>query len=414
MAAPQQFYCDMTTDGGGWVLVAKGRNGWTEDQSGTGDESQLTDTSFDGFESTYQLPAERIDQLLDGEAVANLADPIRLRRATDTAGSAWQEVRFKTSLVGEGQWTWSFGGGLPLQWFGFDGSQTNTTSRTANFGNDNGLRRVDTRREDRTGWDFGFAYGSGVTGTLASDSYLLDKGDPGYALPFTLMYLRPQVSSDTGFSEIPDTGTGAIERRLLPQSDVDPMPWGVTGIAGSVPGEGSVEVQAFVEADGRMYVGGNFRWVQRDGSGTGRSSSRSSQRSMLTRESGCRRSGRSSTIRFAPSRCCRPARSWPRGGSRRRTVSQRRQLLRSTRSLARPILPSTSRSRTGCRRECFGWKPCRWAADFSISVVPSLTFEAVVGTGSSTCAAQHGCPLLTVRRTWLESRLQWDGSVSGR
>src|SRR3546814_12919145 len=36
LGAPQRFYCAMTTDGGGLVLVGRGRNAWTWAPDGTG------------------------------------------------------------------------------------------------------------------------------------------------------------------------------------------------------------------------------------------------------------------------------------------------------------------------------------------------------------------------------------------
>lgn len=39
MEAPGQFFCDQTTDGGGWVLIGRGREGWETWSQGKGDQS---------------------------------------------------------------------------------------------------------------------------------------------------------------------------------------------------------------------------------------------------------------------------------------------------------------------------------------------------------------------------------------
>ena len=270
MIEPQRFYCDMTTSGGGWVLVGKGREGWTNEYQGKGVESDLETPGLTPMSSvTTQLPAAKIDELLNGGRVDALADGIRLRRATNAAGTMWQEARFQ--LATRDRWAWTFGAEHALGAFSFD-SSTGSGGTTVTFGLDNGYRRVVNSTAAAQQYRLGFAFGSQVTGSPTATDYLWSAtSGGGGALPYTEVYLRPKVTSgDPGFAAIGDAGVGAHRRDAVVKNNALNSPWGVTGLAGSTSGEGSVEVQAFTESGSRMYVGGNFAYVQQDASGTGR------------------------------------------------------------------------------------------------------------------------------------------------
>ncbi|GAA3818586.1 fibrinogen-like YCDxxxxGGGW domain-containing protein [Nocardioides panacisoli] len=261
MAEPARFYCDQTTDGGGWVLVAKGRNAWTSDYDGRDAGAALLTPDFAGGADVHQLSSTAVDQLLNGGRVDALPDGVRLRRATSMNGSAWQEARFK--LANRDRWVWSFDAGHPLSSYTIDGV-TRSGGRSNAFGTDSSFRWVDTTDRKVTGWNYGFGYGANVAGSSADNAYLYSPTNSGNALPFTLVYLRPQISSTTGFSTIPDTGTAPIRQPSEASSLADALTWGVTGLASPVTWEGDVEVQAFTQSGNRMYVGGNFRYVTAD------------------------------------------------------------------------------------------------------------------------------------------------------
>ena len=119
------------------------------------------------------------------------------------------------------------------------------------------------------GYRIGFTYGPSVTGSSSPTSYLWSQvNGAGDAMPYTQVYLRPQVTS-TGFPPVPDSGTAANRRPPVAKSRALESPWGVGGTAGSTSTEGYVEVQAFTQSGNTMFVGGNFARVQRDLSGTG-------------------------------------------------------------------------------------------------------------------------------------------------
>lgn len=267
MRAPEQFACDMTTDGGGWVLVGRGRENWRMEYEGTGTTAQVREqvTGQAAF-NARQLSSSVIDDLLNDQPVRDLQDGIRLRRATNVEGTSWQEARF--SIPKRDRWVWTFAAEHVATGVTFDGASA-SGGQTSNFGSDNRFRRVQTTDSQAQSWTRGFAFGSQVTGSSAASSYLWSAGSSvGSARPFTQVWLRPRLT-DVDFPAIPDEGTPAIEQVPLVESRATPSAWGVTGLA-TGGGELRTEVQAFTQVGDTMYVGGNFRYVQRDSGGSGR------------------------------------------------------------------------------------------------------------------------------------------------
>jgi hypothetical protein len=269
MAEPAQFYCDMTTDGGGWVLVGKGRDAWTDAYEGQGNRTDLlsADRAVMG-PTTTQHSSATIDGLLGGGRVDQLAEGIRLRRATNTTGTTWQETRMR--MARRDRWAWTFGAEHPLTSWSFDGLGS-SGGTTQSFGADTTYRRVVSAPQSAQKYRLGFAYGSRVAGSSAATSYLWSfTNGAGGAMPYTEVYLRPRIQSDAGFTAVGDGGTAGTTTPAVVKSRAIDSPWGVTGIAGNTATEGNVEVQAFTQSGQTMYVGGNFASVQRDGAGTDR------------------------------------------------------------------------------------------------------------------------------------------------
>ncbi len=122
----------------------------------------------------------------------------------------------------------------------FDGS-AGSGGYTYGFGPDQGLRGVNTTAQDAQNYNWGFGYGTAVTGTPGPDSYLWSAtAGQGSALPYAEVYLRPRLrSANLSFPAIPECGSTPTAPPTVPNSAAIPNTWGVSGISGDPSSEGS-------------------------------------------------------------------------------------------------------------------------------------------------------------------------------
>ena len=193
MDRPAQFHCDMTTDGGGWVLIGRGREGWTFNPKGQGSPATLRTTPDGvGAFAPAALDTQTIEALRNGSNLSTEVDGIRLERAMTSDGSVRQDYRLYPKAR---TWTWNVEAGQLLNSASIDGtsysgSNTKDTASGTTGQTVNGLsNRTDRRRlitttlaahNSQTGW----GTGSGVnSASNASDNFLWNYAGEANPIP---------------------------------------------------------------------------------------------------------------------------------------------------------------------------------------------------------------------------------------
>ena len=269
MDAPAQFFCDQTTDGGGWVLIGRGREGWEPWSGGKGDASKLAtrernSAAFD----VVQHSNDTVNQLLNNEDVKGQPDGVRVLRAWNTSGGAYQKIDLQFTKMTD--FVWPFKMGHPVN-ISFDNRSWVSGYIWNTPGYDQTWDAIQAYPSSRTGWMIGWGYGTGAAGwrgdVSSSSSFFHKSGQTIF--PYAEAYVRPRISSDsTDFARIADEGVAQSTVTRAVSNYAAKTSWGVSGNINGSYAEGNIQVQAFAQVGSTMYVGGNFTGVKQGENGT--------------------------------------------------------------------------------------------------------------------------------------------------
>ena len=308
MSQPTQFYCDQETDGGGWLKIGEGRDGWTENYEGQGDASQLYSdaapassgltleqgkalSSLPAAKTPIQLSGTTISQLLNGVRPDQLPDGYRFRRALNTSGTKWQEATVDRRQTSE--WTWALRSNAiwanatvsnPDEFSSYnengrrdwpDGTWEDHMLGGQNYGFRTMLFEEMASQDYRMGFRYGANApisqdGSEPAMTDAQNSYIYGKDGKGEtSFGYTQMFLRPKLTqNDLNLGAIPDSGTPASARRALPSSRSADWRWRTsTRTFTGETNEMNTYVEAITEVDhgngtSSVFIGGDFEYLE--------------------------------------------------------------------------------------------------------------------------------------------------------
>lgn len=195
------LYVDADFGRGGWVLIGRGREGWSFDDGPQGDVSSIIGGlgGSNAFAPAH-VSASVVQALMDNAGLDLTDVEVRLRRAAANDGSAYQDVVWRATQPGS--WSWAFDTDrlaiehLVLDSALGDGGADRTDTYDATVGAQSDHRRAFTWAWSEHGSLRGFAYGSSVNlGDSGSDSFLWQASAEGHPIPYTEVYVRTRSTA---------------------------------------------------------------------------------------------------------------------------------------------------------------------------------------------------------------------------